>query len=349
MGSVAKQMGEEVARLLVLAALGALIAFAVVETGLRLAGLPSGAGRSIPSAYDLLGETIGPFRAGVRAGNAWPPELAFEASFNSLGCRGAEPRDVDAPALLAMGDSLTFGLGVDDPDTWPAILDRRLYEEGRARPVVNLSNAYMIMQDHLGYLDRALPALRPGTVMLMVPSFVGRVHLVEGHETFHQAALARERKRRSWPRGPIRSLAVYEARTFITLWRRWLDLQSRGETPSVQDLDGAREPDTPGLRERIAAQLQEFAARVEAAGARLVLLPYPLTLVEGGRARFVEPWTQRLARELGIPYVDLTRAFQAQPDPSALLLLPYDFHTSPRGNAVVAEAAMERLEQLPPQ
>jgi lysophospholipase L1-like esterase len=348
MGSVAKQMGEEIIRLLVLAALGVLIAFAVVEAGLRLAGLPSSASGSIPSAYDLEGESIGPFRAGARVGVAWPPELAFEASFNSLGCRGAEPRDVDAPPLLAMGDSLTFGLGVDDPDTWPAILDRLLYEEGRARPVVNLSNAYMIMEDHLGYLGRALSELRPGMVMLMVPSFVGRVHLVQGGETFHQAALARERERRSWPRGLIRSLAIYEARTYITLWRRWLSLQSRGETPSVRDLAGAREPDTPGLREHIGSELQEFAARVEAGGARLLLLPYPLTLVEGGRARFLEPWTQRLARELDIPYVDLTRAFQAQPDPSALLQLPYDFHTSARGNAVVAEAVLEVLEGLPP-
>ena len=338
-------MGLEVGRFLVLAAFGVLVGFAACELALRLVGLPSGATRSIRSAYDLDGETVGPFRAGAHVNDAWPPEIAFEASFNSLGCRGPEPRNVDTAAILALGDSMTFGLGVGDLETWPAILDRRLHEVGRARPVVNLSSARLMIEDLLTYLDRALPVVRPGTVMLMLPAYTGD-HPAEGDVTFHQAAFARERRRRSWSRRLQHSLAVYEARTFITLWRKRLDLQSRGETLTPSDRTDQGEPDAE-LRERIATPLQELARRVEAAGAQLVLLPFPRTLLEGGRARFVEPWTQRLARELSLPYVDLTRAFRAQPDPNDLLLLPYDLHASPRGNAVIAEAALDLLQHRP--
>jgi lysophospholipase L1-like esterase len=337
-------MGLEVARLLVLAVLGVAIGFGAVELVLRCAGLPSGAGRSIRSAYDIEGATVGPFQAGAHVIDAWPPEMAFEASFNSLGCRGAEPRNVDAPAILAMGDSMTFGLGVEDPETWPAILDRRLYEEGRARPVVNLSSARMVIEDHLAYLDRALTAIRPGTVMLMVPA---RDLLMEGDETFHQASLARERRRRTWSRRLLHSLAVYEARTFITLWRKRLDLQARGETLTMPDRGKAALELDVGLREDFERRLRQLVARVEASGSRLVLLPFPEVLLEEGRARYVEPWTQGLARELDIPYVDLTRAFQAQPDPSGLLFLPHDLHASPRGNAVIAEAALELVQPHP--
>lgn len=339
-------MAGEVGRLLALAACGVVLAFVVFEGALRLAGVPSGVVSSVAWAYDVDGETLGPFRAGVRVNSPWPAEIAFEASFNALGCRGPEPGHGSASPVLVMGDSLTFGVGVDDPDTWPAILDRRLVETGRGRPVVNLSTAMLIMRDHLAHLDRATAELSPGTVMLMLRVFDGPEHLDDVGETPFQAALSEERRRRSWPRGLVRSLAVFQARDFINLWRKRLDAQARGEAYFVPDQHRSLEPDPPELRGRLESQILELAARVEAAGARLVLLPFPSIVVEDGRARFVEPWTQRLVQDLGLPYVDVTGAFQRQPDPSSLLLLPWDLHASPRGNAVVAEAALELLSGL---
>lgn len=339
-------MAGEVRGLLALAACGALLAFVVLEGLLRVAGLPTAVAHTIAWAYDVDGETPGPFRARARVISPWPPEIAFEARFNSLGCRGPEPGEGPGAPILAMGDSLTFGMGVNDLETWPALLDRRLDEEGRGSPVVNLASAMMIMRDHLDALDRALAEVRPGTVMLMLPSIDGPEHLSED-VTPYQAAVAKERRRRRWPRGLSRSLAVFQARTFVNLWRKRLDIRARGEIYTVPDQTHAREPHPPALRGHLRGQLLELAARVEAAGARLVLLPFPLTTVEGGRARFFEPWTQGLIRELGIPHVDLTGAFQAQPDPTSLLLLPWDIHASQRGNAVVAEAALELLAGPP--
>ena len=67
--------------------------------------------------------------------------------FAFSGCRSGDPpapppRSEAAPALdegliVAVGDSLTAGLGVDERDAWPAQLERRLRAEGYRWRVVN--------------------------------------------------------------------------------------------------------------------------------------------------------------------------------------------------------------------
>jgi len=64
----------------------------------------------------------------------------------SAGCDGKEEvrepsvaveRPDDRKTIVAVGDSLTEGLGVDEPDTYPARLENKLKAEGHAYRVVN--------------------------------------------------------------------------------------------------------------------------------------------------------------------------------------------------------------------
>lgn len=43
----------------------------------------------------------------------------------------------DAPGIAMLGDSLTAGLGLDTPDTYPSLIEGRLRAEGISRPVLN--------------------------------------------------------------------------------------------------------------------------------------------------------------------------------------------------------------------
>jgi acyl-CoA thioesterase I len=51
-------------------------------------------------------------------------------------CR-AQPEPVEEGLIVALGDSLTAGLGVDERDAWPAQLERRLHAAGYRWQVVN--------------------------------------------------------------------------------------------------------------------------------------------------------------------------------------------------------------------
>jgi lysophospholipase L1-like esterase len=66
----------------------------------------------------------------------------WTAEINSEGFRGAERTAVSGPPplrILCVGDSVTFGFGVDQHDTWPEQLARRLERNhpGRAFEVIN--------------------------------------------------------------------------------------------------------------------------------------------------------------------------------------------------------------------
>ncbi len=75
-------------------------------------------------------------RANLRAvrivGAAEGKPASFRLSTNSLGFRGADPPSVkDTYRILALGDSCTFGVGVEDHETWPAVAEQAL-NQGRA-------------------------------------------------------------------------------------------------------------------------------------------------------------------------------------------------------------------------
>jgi acyl-CoA thioesterase-1 len=73
--------------------------------------------------------------------------VALGVLFALFGCQsGDQPapyppseaaRDADEGLIVALGDSLSAGLGVDERDAWPAQLERRLRAEGYRWKVVN--------------------------------------------------------------------------------------------------------------------------------------------------------------------------------------------------------------------
>jgi hypothetical protein len=136
-GSSARRAAASLA--LLVCSVGATLAAA--ELALRIArgdlsGRPfSGAGRlrvvdpssRYPAEYDpLLGYR--PSAGAHGTDNVWSTLLTIDA--DGLRENGA-PRPSGRP-ILALGDSFTFGDEVDDGDTWPARLERRL-----GRPVLN--------------------------------------------------------------------------------------------------------------------------------------------------------------------------------------------------------------------
>lgn len=99
--------------------------------------------------------------------NEVPLPSAFTVSTNSLGLRGAEePASQPSFRVLAVGDSTTFGLGVNDAETWPAQLARLLQKEKPGAEVLNAGvTGYSVFQS-LTYLRESGFALAPKVVVL---------------------------------------------------------------------------------------------------------------------------------------------------------------------------------------
>jgi lysophospholipase L1-like esterase len=93
--------------------------------------------------------------------------IRFTFSTNSRGLRGPEvPRRKGAFRILALGDSTTFGLGVNDDETWPAVLESLLREKtGRPVEVINAGVPGYTAFQGLRYLEDRGLSLAPDLVL----------------------------------------------------------------------------------------------------------------------------------------------------------------------------------------
>ena len=96
------------------------------------------------------------------------PEFHVTARINNLGFRG---RDVPAARrtrhrIVTLGDSFTFGWGVEVEDSWPRVLEARLQERGIDVEVANLGQPGAYPAQYAEVAERALPLLRPDLVIV---------------------------------------------------------------------------------------------------------------------------------------------------------------------------------------
>jgi acyl-CoA thioesterase-1 len=86
----------------------------------------------IPAVIPLLGA------CGAQASNDPRPVARAVPVANSVpAARPATPATAATPVVIFLGDSLTAGLGLDEGQAYPALLDRQLREEGRPARVIN--------------------------------------------------------------------------------------------------------------------------------------------------------------------------------------------------------------------
>ena len=113
------------------------------------------------------------------AGLIWGPyslvehateEFSYQARINNLGFRDRDfaVRRTDAKRVLAIGDSFTYGWGVDGEDTWPKAMERKLRRGGLNVEVANLGAPGAGPREYAALAERAIPLLRPDLIVVGV-------------------------------------------------------------------------------------------------------------------------------------------------------------------------------------
>jgi len=92
------------------------------------------------------------------------------AIVNALGFRDREfqAQRNDAYRIVAVGDSTTFGWGVNIDDTWVKKLEAHLRQRGLHVEVANLGQGGSYPKRYADVIDRALPILKPDLVLIGV-------------------------------------------------------------------------------------------------------------------------------------------------------------------------------------
>ena len=362
---------RRIGRRLLWAALFATFAVAALELAVRFLW-PQPTFYSRPGLYvedPFLGHRM---RPGLVAEVGNVAEFTTRVHINSLGLRGPElgPHKAGVLRILVLGDSFTFGTGVEDEAAFPARLAAELTREGVPAEGLNAGIGGFGIPDEVAWYERYGRALRPDLIVLGVfpgndlqDAAPGRPALavIDGE------ILDRADRRRSsvshwlYLHSQLFALLKYSLpRPVDRALRRVFHLPEPGALRGLRDemalyrLGNRPLAEAGGAAtERALRHLRELA-REDGAEVAALLLPSDLEADEGdwGRAlrtlrldphQVDRTQTHRilataLARQ-GVPALDLTPGFATALRGGAILFYRHDRHYTAEGHSLIARQA----------
>ena len=324
--------------------LGSLLAgVGLLELGLRTFVPAPAAGSA--ARFELDPDLI--YRLQPRNEVSWSSAEFTETSHtNALGMRGAADIPPQRPGeirILAVGDSFTYGHGVQDDETYPAVLERLLRERGHDVRVLNAGVPGYSTDQEYTYVLRDGLKLAPDLVLLGIhcsdvsDNYESSLYDVADGRLIRRGAGSTRMYQLGSVVGAIPPW-VRRSRTFELLVAAFDWHDSARERPAVADLDA-------WSYEKMRLEVIDMQTRAAAVGARLavVLMPCKKTLGTGAP----DPYGP-LARDLtaaGVPLLEsaplLRRAF---PDLTPLFFRD-DPHLNPRGDRELAHVIAAFLQE----
>jgi hypothetical protein len=269
---------------------------------------------------------------------------------NHDGHRGAELAPAGTDDLVVVGDSQVFGLGVEEDQTFAAVLGKTL-----GKPVVNAGVPTYGPLEYRAVIADQLTRRHPKTVVLAISLGNDLFEIQRSNRNRHVVVDGRAMRRETAPAEitefPGRELVIRRSHLVLAL-RAWLDPDpSDAPPPDVQQLPSAIEPP-------LGSYLRDIHQLTHGAGARLavVLLPIDVQVSADEWKKYgavpvdTEPGKALVAalvarcRDLGVPVLDATPVLAAA-EPGAFL--DKDPHMTARGHAAVAAALAHLLAELP--
>ena len=281
--------------------------------------------------YELL-----PNSAGVLAG--------APVSIDSLGCRDREYTGAKPPGVIrivGIGDSLTFGQGVTEPDTYLARLENDLAARHLPVEVINCGVFGYNVTEEARRFEEVVDTLDPDIVTIgyELGDILQNPPLNTDAPAVAQADAGRPRivERRSL----VESLKSSRVVTFLAY--RYSFLLKKF---NLRNWDSLYASDNP-LWQTLSAKYAGMAKTANAKHVDLLvaIVPELSNLDDRYPFRSVHERVAALCQSLGIQTVDLLPAFNGQDGPS-LWVHPQDRHPNAQGHQIIEGALIEPVSAL---
>jgi GDSL-like lipase/acylhydrolase family protein len=247
---------------------------------------------------------------------------------NSVGYRGPEvPARSDRYRIAVVGDSITWGVGLDEDQRYSNVLQKSL---GPGYEVLNLGIPGHNMPEHLQTLGYAL-TLSPDFVVVQLYT-----------NDFETPNMNRPRARPLLPWRPADRWLLRSSVIYTMLSAQWPRVQeSIGVTESYQHymFRYLGDPQSPESREGF-GMLHEFIHRARAAkvGVGAVMFPNPEVMAGTYPYGYLHDRVGSVCAEEHIRCVDLRKPFLDHfTDVKEIVVSPFDGHPSARASAVAAD------------
>jgi lysophospholipase L1-like esterase len=241
--------------------------------------------------------------------------------------------------MLHIGESTTFGLGVQPEEAYPAILARILEQRRPERRFVSIDRGVpgLVTSAMERTLGEKLAVVRPDLVTILA-----------GANDYNEELNGLQAWDESWLPGPVARLVsglrVYKAlRLALELMRPEVRVDHgeviyyhHGGSKNLLYETPRDEPKVAEVTLQLESNLRKMIAACQKAGALVVLVGY-IQSVEENKV------LERVAKETGVPYVSTYLEPEAR---SPGLFLEDGWHPSPAGHRHIAERIAAVLEPL---
>ena len=302
-----------------------------------------------------LSYTLTPNASGRLTG----PEFRVDYQISEQGFRDpmVHPRSLPAGTvrILLIGDSYTYGHGVQYQDSWAALLRERFRQEGRAVDIVNAGIPGYSTTQELIYLQRLLPEYRPDIVVI---GFVA-------HDLFTNRPIDEKGAAAAIADGAAQSIGSDKKSSLhaLSLIKRLLASNDTLYTQAYTRTDRRKwytAPPSPWLAQQIEITetlLAKAADLVEGQGAELLVLSIPQLFqvvtearglnFEGIDVGLIDRTFAEVAKHQGFTWVPaLPQLAERYREGDDKLYFRVDGHFDEAGNALFAEIAHNALSTI---
>jgi len=254
-------------------------------------------------------------------------DLEFTVKANSLGFRGPEPPSDPTPAILVLGDSFAFGMGVSEGETFTDGLRTELRAELPKLAVYNAATSGYTVTDHIEQWRDRVHSVRPDLVLLCHTA--SDLKEMARPVSFRRLLAHDEDDPKHFDADVQRLIDDTDGDKGAAVRRHWMfsedELRSKLGGKSGLTLRGLQRAYTDGVL--------ELAAEVSKSGARLAVIlwvgGYGMDGLDTGPLR-------EALDDKKVAYFEASKALSEQGEiPQNKLSLPDD-HLSPEGNALTA-------------
>jgi len=262
--------------------------------------------------------------------------------------------------IMVVGDSFTFGMGVNLEDTYSKQLERLLNDTTTTSEVINGGVIGYGLWQYLETLKRKIIPYKPDLVILglftndMLTSFSPYKHLENWPGTNPFAKNASSVMGRSY----LWNFFMNWNEIFETKYRYHRGYRYLIGIEERKEETGPAHPETDCYKimygklpkqvyHDFADTLHEFVRACEAADIRVLIAMIPdAAQLHDPERQEVNRFVEVTCSELDVPFVDVIKRFEQEKDPKTLYLFPLDAHTSPIGHRLIAESIAEEIKKM---
>jgi|GEM_PF-1381349 len=266
--------------------------------------------------------------------------------------------------IITIGDSFTYGMGVNVEDTYPKQLETILNQHGDRCEVLNFGVIGYNMWQYNELLTRKALSYKPDIIILALyqndlkqsrPPYETNPDY-RPHNPFAQPAGAKQQ-------GVLSHFALWNLLKNLNARIEYKYRYLRGHDylkniPERKQQFGTAqsgENDYKILtgtfdREKTHAfskALRQFVATARENGAKVLLAYIPDSIqLNDPKLQVVNRQIAKWSRAIGVPFVDLTPVLEQEPRIESLYLFPFDAHNSPKGLKLIAQTLADALFEL---